>query len=320
MADLPHTVTDLVPAGLVERLRGQVRDPDGIRGEDWLLTVPGLVRDLTDEWDLTLDGPAAHGDDAVLLPVRGREGPAVLKLAWPHAQAREEHRALGLWAGNGAVRMLAAHPGRSALLLERLEPRDLGSPPVSVLESCEEIGHLARTLDRPAPPWLKRRASDRLRTLAADIDDIRGGELAPALPRRLLERGRSLSLDLATDTEIDSRLVHGALHQHHVLRRPDPSAWVAIAPHPIAADPTWVVAPALWHRWHAVAAAHDARIHLNLRLEVLCEAAGLDPDRARVVSELRVLGNAVDDVRRRRTHLARALTRHVTLVKALQPA
>src|SRR5690606_13115052 len=140
-----------------------------------------------------------------------------------------------------------------------------------------------------------------------------------ALPRRLLDRGRSLALDLAAD-DADSRLVHADLHQESVRWRPDPGEWVAVDPHPIAAHPAWVAAPTLWHRWDDVVHAHDVRTHLGFRLDLVCDAAGLDPDHARVVSELRVLSAAVDHVLGGAPGLADRLTRAVTIIKSLQPA
>lgn len=323
MADVPTrpwTVTDLVPPGLIDRLHHHVPAPGFISGTQWLPTVPRLVSELVDAWDLRVTGPAAHGYVSLVLPVTGAAGPAVLKVTWPHPEARDEHRTLRHWGGRRAVRLLAADPSRWGLLLEALDPRDLSGQPIGVLESCEEIGALAAALDRPAPPWVTRRASERLPALVADIDEVRSGPHAGVLPRRLLERGRSLALDLAGEPDIDARLVHADLHQENVLWRTDPGEWVAIDPHAIAADPTWVVAPAIWNRWAEAVAAHDTRVHLNLRLEVLCEAAGLDPDRARVVTELRILRNAIWDIQEQPPDLSDALTRHVTIIKAMQPA
>ncbi|WP_109473472.1 aminoglycoside phosphotransferase family protein [Ornithinimicrobium cavernae] len=317
---LPRAVTDLVPPGLIARLQQHVPAPGHRSGTEWLSTIPELVRDLLAAWELTLSGPASHGYAALVLPVDGPGGPAVLKVAWPHPEARDEHRTLRTWGGHGAVRLLAADPSRWAVLLERLDPRDLNAPPVGVLESCEQIGRLAALLDRPAPPWVSLRASDHLDTLVADLDALSETRHAGALPRRLLERGRSLAVDLAAEPDIDARLVHGDLHQENVLWRPDPGEWVAIDPQSIAADRAWVVAPALWNRWAEAVAAHDTRVHLNLRLEVLCEEAGIDPDRARAFAEVRMLRNAVWDVQEDVPDLTEALTRHVTIIKALQPA
>lgn len=76
----------------------------------------------------------------------------------------------------------------------------------------------------------------------------------------------------------------------------------------------------LRHRWDDAVAAYDIRTHLDLKLDLLCDAAGLDNERARVVSELRVLNTAVGDLQRDAPHLTELLTRAVTIIKALQPA
>lgn len=319
-APLPRQVADLVPAGLVEHLRRHVPGPSAPSGTEWLRSLPRLLRELQDQWNLLVAGPTWHGHAALVLGVDSPHGPAALKISWPHAEARDEHRVLTTWSGAGAVRLLAADPSRWALLLERLDPRDLSGPDVGVLESCEEIGRLAAALDRPAPPWIHLRASDHLRGLATDIDTLRDGPRARALPRSILERGRGLATELAATPGIDDRLVHSDLHQENVLWRPDPGEWVAIDPQTIAADPAWVVAPALWNRWAETVAAHDARLHLNLRLDVLCEAAEIDAERARLITELRMLRNALWDIQEESPTLAQDLTRHITLIKAFQPA
>lgn len=292
--------------------------PGSTSSEAWLADLPRLVRELADQWDLRFTGAPTHGDASLVLAAEGPNGPAVLKVAWPRPESRDEHRVLTAWAGRGAVRLLAADPSRGALLLERLDPRDLG-PGVGVLDACEELGRLASVLDRPAPPWLRHRASQQLRGLAADIDALRAHGHDRGLPRRLLDRGRSVALELASEPEIDARLVHADLHPGHVLWRPDPGEWVATAPREIAADPAWAAAPVLMSRWEEALAAPDTRVHLNVRLDVVCDAAGLDPERVRLVSEVRVLRAAVGDVRAHPADPAAARTRHVAILKALQP-
>lgn len=315
---LPRSVTDLVPQPLIDHLLSHVPAPGMPRGADWLPGVPRLVDELLSAWNLQISGPARHGYAALVLPVEGAGEPAVLKVVWPHPEARDEHRTLRLWGGADAVRLLAADPARWGLLLERLDPRDLNGPPVSVLDSCAAIGTLAAALGRPAPAWA-RRASDHLQELVTDIDALAQGPHSGRLPRRMLERGRSLAADLAREPGIDARLVHSDLHQENVLWRPDPGQWVAIDPQTLAADPAWVVAPALWNRWEEAVAAHDTRVHLNLRLDVLCDAAGLDADRARAFAEVRMLRNAVWEIQEG-TATPENLTRHVTLIKAFAPA
>ncbi len=106
---------------------------------DWLDRLPRLTRDLLDEWDLRVDGTASYGNCALVVPViDGRRASAVLKVQFPHWEAETEHLALRAWGGNGAVLLLRADPRRFALLLERLEPRDLTT--IDAIEACEIVG------------------------------------------------------------------------------------------------------------------------------------------------------------------------------------
>ena len=126
------------------------------RGPDWAAFVdrlPRLVRELTDEWELVVDGKPTHGFCALVLPVRRLGEPAVLKLSFPDDEGEHEGLALQHWAGDGAVRLLSADPHRSALLLERLQPTDLTS--VDVLEACELVAKRYARLHVPAPPQLR---------------------------------------------------------------------------------------------------------------------------------------------------------------------
>ena len=113
----------------------------GPEWSDWLDRLPGLVRDLLDEWQLTVDGDPTHGACALVLPVRtAGKRPAVLKVSWPHQEARYEHLALQHWHGNGAVQLVRADPRRFALVLERLHPEDLTD--LWDVEACDVVGGL----------------------------------------------------------------------------------------------------------------------------------------------------------------------------------
>ena len=259
-------------------------------GGDWLDGLPALITDLLERWDLRVDGGSRHGVAGLVLPVASPLGPAMLKLSWPHPEAEHEHLALRYWGGRGAVRLLAADPPRWALLLERLDAdRDLSAEPID--DACAVIGTLLAELDRPAPAQLGR-LSDHAVRIAEKF------RVAPSvLPRRFLDQARSLALELSADPAVDARLVHTDLHYENVLagtRAP----WLAIDPKPMAAEPAFAVAPALWNRWDEALAARDTRDHLRRRLEVICAAAGIDEDRARGWSIVREVLNALWEAER----------------------
>jgi streptomycin 6-kinase len=278
-----------VPPGLVARMTGRPAEGDGgLPGDDWLAELPARAAEALDRWELTPDGIPMHGYCALVLPVRRRGDRLVLKLGWPHPEARHEHLALRAWAGRGAVHLVAAHPARDALLLERLDAaRDLGTEDVET--SCAVIGRLLARLDVPAFPQLDR-LSDWTRGFLAATADVRA-VAAAGLPRRFVEQARSSARDLAGEPGIDGRLVHTDLHDANVLAA-ELSPWLAIDPKPLAAESAFALAPALWNRWHDAVASGDPNWHLKCRLGWLAEAAGVDEARARAWSLIRLVAVA----------------------------
>lgn len=292
----------LVPPGFAALIEGR----DG--GAAWLRRVPGLVSEHLDKWELELDGGARHGECALVLPVRRGEERAVLKLTWPHEEALLEHLALRLWDGGGAVRLLAANPADQVLLLERLDDVELTSVPI--LEACEEIGELFRTLDRPATP--------QFTTVASKAERWQGqlGAGTDLVPRRMTQQALAMLAELVGDGPHD-RLVHEDLHDMNVLAPLDPARgrWLAIDPKPVAGEWAYAVAPIVWNRADVAARAHSLRRHVRLRAEVVADVAGLDLDRVQAWTFVRLVLNAVwaaehapasDDFRSRMITLAKA--------------
>ena len=282
----------LVPEAFSALVAG--RDPEPyIGGDAWLARLPRLVEESLAEWDLTLDGDPMHGNAALVLPVRRRDdSTAVLKVTWPHVEAGHEHLALQHWGGHGAVRLLAANPGRWTMLLERLySGRDLHDVPID--EACHVIGDLLRQLDHAAIPQLSRLSADAER-LAARL-----GSAPPAIPRRFVEQARALLSDLVTDDAVDSRMVHTDLHFWNVL----------------AADPAFAITPALWNRWEEAVSSGDLRRHLRRRLTIICDSAGVDEERARawsIVREVQMALWAVED------DDGDEVTKAIAIIKAMQ--
>src|SRR4029079_11977243 len=102
--------------------------------------LPGLLRDLLAEWGLVVDGPPTHGYCALVVAVLADGAEAVLKVAFPDDESEHEALVLQHWGGRGAVRLLRADPHRRALLLERLQSRDLTA--LWDVDACGVVGGL----------------------------------------------------------------------------------------------------------------------------------------------------------------------------------
>ncbi|MGO4341916.1 aminoglycoside phosphotransferase family protein [Pedococcus sp. 2YAF34] len=268
----------LPPAFLafVQRFTAEEGAVGGPSGSAWAAGLPKLLADLLDDWDLTVTGPARTGRTSVVLPVLREGAPLALKVGWPHVEARDEALALRLWDGHGAVRLVAADPHRSALLLEPLDSshdlRDL-----DVDAACEVTGELLARLHVPAPPQVGR-LSAHVRRHAAPLL----GE-GSVLPRRMAERTAGLLDDLLSDPACDATLLHGDLHNENVLHSlpgSDRPAWVAIDPNAVAGHPGFEVQPLLRNRRDELGTGSAFRYLVRRRVEVTCDAAGIDEDEA----------------------------------------
>ena len=261
MAEVP------IPDHLVAFARAR-----GEAGERWLERLPGLVATLSERWAVELEPPFGDPPGAAgwLAPGRLADGtPVVLKLAWPHAEARTEAAGLRCFDGDGAVRLLDADEAEFALLLERVEPgHDLWS--VDVDTGAEVTAALLRRLWRPPP------AGTAIGTLAAEVDTwidrLRDGHprYPAAAVRAAIDRGRSLA-----DTQPDPVVLHGDLHPFNILRSSD-RGWLAIDPKPLIGDPAYDLAQYLGNRVEGALPAHDPQRELLRQIDRFADLLGLD--------------------------------------------
>jgi streptomycin 6-kinase len=250
----------------------------GEEGAEWLSGLPALTGSCLARWDLTVDGPLMHGVCALVVPVRRPAGePAVLKVTWPHDEARHEALALSLWDGDGAVRLFAHDDDVWALLLERLDPAvTLRHAPID--EALTVVTGMIERLDRPAPAvvrHLRDNAARWVRELQAENDGVVPGELVCQAVAYCRELGPSAG----------NRLVNEDLHYDNVLRGYR-EPWLVIDPKPIAGDREFGLIPLLWNRFDEVMAAGG--------LAAVAEAAGLDPALARKWTFVRAVDNWLD--------------------------
>jgi streptomycin 6-kinase len=300
------TAHPLVPRAFVDLLTG-VPSEGGPDGTTWLRRLPSLLEEVLDAWSLTPCGASMNGWTAIVIPVE-RDGQRLMcKIGWPHHEASGEHLALRHWAGNGAARLYAADPGRGALLLEALDPaRDLST--MWVEEACEVIGGLLARLHVPAPPTI-RRLSEVGR---AQVEGMgRAGDL---LPRRLVTRATGIFNELSGDPSCDATLLHTDLHYENVLAA-EREPWLAIDPKPMAGHPGVELVPLLRNRAQEMGSGSSFRWSVRRRVEVTCEAAGIEERVARlwtIFASTVEASWAARDGDRDRTSL------HIALAKALE--
>ncbi|MFT3663327.1 MAG: aminoglycoside phosphotransferase family protein [Gordonia sp. (in: high G+C Gram-positive bacteria)] len=308
-----------------------MRIPEGLQarrrlGPDWAAWVDVLPRrcdDLLAEWRLTPVGEPLHGFASVVVPVRGADGAAaMLKVGFDGAEeTAQEHLALRIWDGDGAVRLYRADPARRALLLERLGAEGRSAVDLSTewdLRACELVAGFYPRLHRPAPkrfPALPRLLDGWLTALETDAHAV-------PMPRRMVDQALALGRDLVVDPNAVGTIVHGDLHYGNVLAA-EREPWLVIDPQPVSGDPHYEVAPLLWNRWDEMAGY--LRESIRRRFAAVVETAGFDDERARDWVIVRMVLNAhwaVEDARRAGRRLDADehdwITRCISVVKAVQ--
>ncbi len=249
--------------------------------EDWRGRVQGLVDHYAAEWDLRVGEPYSGGSASFAAPVRTSDGDdAVLKLSWPHREARGEAAALRWWDGDAAVRLLAHEPADYALLIERCDPgtplAEAASPPDTRLTVAAEL--LAEVWDRGAPPageYELERVSD-VAAEWADLVEERFHRLTPPYDSELVAQGAELLRGLPTSATREV-MVHGDFNPGNVLsstRRP----WLIIDPKPMIGDPGYDLPPLLLQIDDPFTHPDPARV-LRDRVELIAARIEVPTDR-----------------------------------------
>ena len=238
----------------------------------WLERAPALVRECADEWGLRVGAPYVGGAAGHVHRVELPDGtPGVLKVWFPHRESEHEADALALWNGEGAVRLLAHDPSRSALLLERCEPGTTLSA-IGGEHALDVLMELLPRLWKPAgPPF--RTLAEEARWWVGYLPD-EWERVGRPFERRILDAAVSALVELAP-AQGEQVLVNQDLHGDNVLaaqREP----WLVIDPTPLIGEREFALAPII--RSDELG---GTRADVRYRLDRLTSEFGLDKERAR---------------------------------------
>lgn len=261
-------------------------------GRDWLNGLPDLVHRLEAQWDVRTGPPYRGGSSSWAAPAALADGTAaVLKVAWPHREARGESIGLHLWQGRGAPNLYAAEPDAYAVLMERCHPGlPLSSATVSPDDALTAAAAVLRTLWIAAPDGHGlERLSDVCAEWAGTVRD-RQGTLQPPFDPGLVAMGAQLleSLPATAPTEV---VVHGDANPTNLLsatRQP----WLLIDAKPMVGDPAYDVAPLLLQLASPMDEPEPAKV-LGRRLSLLAEELDLPIDRLLAWSVARTVESAL---------------------------
>jgi streptomycin 6-kinase len=242
----------------------------GLSYAEWEARVPRLLAAAVERFGLReVREPFARGAGGFVAPV---SDDAVLKLAFPHFEARRGPDALELLAGAGAPRLLARADDLWAMLLERLHPG-------TQLWELPEQRATPIAAEALRSFWRPLQEQHSFRPLAGEA--ARWAEqLAPRweragrpVPRALVEEAVELARELGA-TIGERVLLHQDLQGSNVLL--SQRGWLAVDPKPLAGERAFDLASLLRdRRWELTEAV------VRRRFEELTERLGLDRARVR---------------------------------------
>lgn len=264
-------------------------------GAAWLERLPGAIRGLAQRWSLTLGAPYEGASCSWVAPCTHGDGTtAVLKVGWPHMEARDEIDGLLLWDGDPTVRVLEADRDLNAMLLERCEP---GAP---LRERPEEeqdpvVAGLLKRLWRAVPdPHSFRPLSEMIAEWTRESE-----EKAALWPDAGLAReGLRIYQELLADTPVDVLLATD-LHAGNVLRA-QREPWLVIDPKPFVGDPAYDATQ------HLLNCPDRLRARPGPTIGRFSDLLGVDPERVRLWTFARLASDPWEP-----RHESQALARRV---------
>lgn len=230
------------------------------------MILDGWLARWLSRWDLVPDGEPIKTPTSLLLAVRHRGTPAMLKIA-REEEERRGGRLMAWWNGEGVARVLAHDD--PAILLERLDGKRSLAAMVSAGQDDEASRILCDVLarlhaPRRDPPPTLAPLSRWFEALAAAARS-HGGFLAEAdaMAGRLLAGQQEVVV------------LHGDIHHFNVLDA-GPRGWLAIDPKGLWGERTFDFVNILRNPDHATAITPGRFAH---QVEVLAKAGRLDPRR-----------------------------------------
>lgn len=265
----------------------------GPAGRAWLSALPELVARAEVRWSIRIGRAYSPGGaTAFVAPGVQTDGtPVVVKIAFPHREARHEAAALALYDGDGAVRLIADDPDDHVLVLEQCQP---GCP---LADACLDdqlavATGLLRRLWKPVPLDAPFESLADLTADWADLVDQRWEELRPAWDRSVVVEGATLLRELpAFPTAV---LLHQDFHPGNVLAaRREP--WLVIDPNPVVGDPAFDTVQLVTNIGELLA-ADDPVAAFRRRVAALAGLLDLDAWRIRAWVHARAVEGALWDL------------------------
>jgi streptomycin 6-kinase len=253
----------------------------------WLDGLPDLLTQLEFRWSIRIGEPFENATCSWAAPVACTSAyPAILKVAMPHMEGRDEIRGLQFWSGDGTVRLLEAEVESGAMLIERCMP---GSTLHSEHESRQDeiIAQMLKRIWRHTSPESSLSCFRPLSQLIEFWNDETTYQRHFWIDSVLVIEGLTVMAELAKPSSTDVLLTTD-LHADNVLRS-EREPWLVIDPKPFIGDRSYDL---VQHLFNCEARLHADPLGLVDRLADLAE---VDSERLRLWTFARAAADPRDD-------------------------
>jgi streptomycin 6-kinase len=247
----------------------------GDLGRHYLADLPNLLAEAACRWELTPGEPFLLSYNYVCAVTRADGTPAVLKLGVPNRELTSEIKALRVYAGQGACRLLEADAGRGMLLLERLQPGTMLATLEDDDRATEIAAEVMQAIRHPAPE------GDGILSLRGWFDELK--KLRPLFcggtgpfPEKTVEIVEEMIRDLFAEDQ-PQVLLHGDFHHFNILL--SERGWLVIDPKGVAGPAEYEVGPLLLNPWGELPDETEAIRRTQRRIAILSERLGFDRHR-----------------------------------------
>lgn len=259
----------------------------------WLTQLPGLVAEYERRWSVSTGSPFRAGTFSWAAPGVTADGrQVVMKIAWPHPEAREEGTGLRFWAGDGAVLAHATDRERYALLLERCTPgTTLAEAELSTEDALAAAAEVATRLWSRPPADVS--TLDTVGAVTREWAVLVRERMAWHRPRfdtGLVARAADL-LESLPATASRSVVVHGDFNPGNILAA-ERQPWLAIDAKPMLGDPGYDPSPLLCQIDPPFTAA-DPAARLRRRYDLFASLVGEPADRLLAWTVARIVESAL---------------------------
>ena len=247
----------------------------GDSGRRYLAALPHLLAETARRWNLTPGEPFLLSYNYVCAVTRADDTPAVLKIGVPNVELTSEIKALRVYAGQGACRLLEADADQGLLLLERLQPGTMLATLKDDDRATEIAAEVMQAIQRPVPE------RNGFLSLCGWFDELKGlrprfgGGTGP-FPEKTVEIVEGLVRELFAEDR-PQVLLHGDFHHFNILL--SERGWLVIDPKGVAGPVEYEVGPLLLNPWGEMPDETQAIRRTQRRIAILAERLGFDRQR-----------------------------------------